>query len=139
MDKIFSNGVLTVINDAGETLVLNKHPSKRTPWFSEEEALSLPISDKYVFSTPIMRDTISPVRLKMLFTREERLKLRELELTDPGIKDLFDILDDLRTTSIDLNLPTVQELIGYAIDLLVAENIVTNKAERLEQVLSNGG
>jgi hypothetical protein len=45
----FNNGVLTVTREDGAVLELPVHPSRQSPWESEEEALNFPITDKYPF------------------------------------------------------------------------------------------
>lgn len=79
---------------------------------------------------------VSPVEFKLLLTTEERVSLRGAIETDPGIADLFDLIDDQRMKHVDLNLGSVQDAIGYALEFLSDQGIVTDIAVRMEEILS---
>jgi len=96
---------------------------------------------EYVFSLPANKNTIaypsvSPTEFKLLLTSKERIALREAVNTDPGIADLFDLIDDPRTSSIDLNLSSVQEAIDYALNFLESEGVVADVETRKAEILS---
>jgi hypothetical protein len=85
---------------------------------------------------PIPYPKVSPTQFKLLLTREERITLRGAVETDPGIADLFDLVDDPRTSSIDLNLSSVQEAIDYALNFLESESVISDVVTRKEEILS---
>jgi len=99
---------------------------------------------EYVFSLPEKQEKtntreypkVSPTQFKLLLTGEERISLRGAVETDPGIADLFDLVDDPRTSSIDLNLSSVQEAIDYALNFLESEGVVSDVVTRKEEILS---
>jgi len=49
LTRTYTDGVLTVTNDAGEVLVLTSNPQTGKPWANEQQALNFPISSNYTF------------------------------------------------------------------------------------------
>lgn len=78
----------------------------------------------------IIDNSISTIEFKLLFTPSERVQLRELAKTDPFVADMFELLDDIRTQSINLLMPQLNEMLSY----LVTESVLTE--ERKQQILS---
>lgn len=64
--------------------------------------------DYEVIATP---PTVSAISFKMLFTSAERIAAKAS--TDPVIIDLFDLLNDPRTTSVDLSLQSIDDALTY--------------------------
>lgn len=62
---------------------------------------------------------ISPIEFKMLFTISERLAINPLKQTDEMLKDGFEILDDVRLTTVDLGLKSTQDVLNYLVTLAV--------------------
>lgn len=58
---------------------------------------------------------ISPVEFKLRFTAQERIAMRAARPTDPGVDDLFDIIEDPRLTTVDLELAATKEAVAYLV------------------------
>lgn len=81
---------------------------------------------------------VSPVEFKLLFTSQERVKLKELRSTDPVLDDFWSIVDDPRTTQVRLSLTSTQQGVAYAVSLLVTAGIVASadQSTRVASILS---
>ena len=64
----------------------------------------------------------------MCFTVQERILIKTAKENDPILQDVYEILDDPRLNTVDLNLASNRGLIDY----LVSLNCITS--ERAEQV-----
>ena len=71
---------------------------------------------------------LTPLEFKMCFTVTERLAIKAAKETDPILQDTYEILDDVRLKTVDLNLASNRALIDY----LVSLSCVT--LERAEQI-----
>ena len=91
--------------------------------------LTKPIVSDPVFVAPELPKppTVSAIVYKMLFTGAERIAAKTS--TDPIIVDLQDLLNDPRTTTVDLSLQSISD----ALDYLTNKNIIAagRKAEIL--------
>ena len=76
-----------------------------------------------------VNNSVTAVEFKLLFTPGERVQARETAKTDPLVTDMFELLDDPRTSHIDLTMPQVDSMLSY----LVTLNILTE--ERKAQIL----
>lgn len=85
-----------------------------------------------------VRPKVSVTDFKFLWTSDERIALKELRSTDPVIDDFYDILDDTRTTSIDLALTSTQDFVNHAVQELVTAGVIASADQdsRIEQILS---
>jgi hypothetical protein len=68
---------------------------------------------------PIIDLSITAIQFKMCFTPQERVAIRALRETDDYVDDMFDILDDPRTETVNLALPQVQEMMLHLVDVNV--------------------
>lgn len=80
--------------------------------------------------------TIGVIKFKLLFTSPERIKAKELRQADPVIDDFWSILDDPRTTEVDPNLESIQNVIEYTLTAINAAGIATDVAARKAAILS---
>lgn len=78
----------------------------------------------------IVNSSVTAIEFKLLFTSIERVQARELAKTDPIVADMFGLLDDPRTLSVNLYMPQIISMLDY----LVAQGILTE--ERKAQILS---
>ena len=58
---------------------------------------------------------ISPIEFKLRFTAQERIAMRVARPTDLGVDDLFDIIEDPRLTTVDLELAATKEAVAYLV------------------------
>lgn len=77
---------------------------------------------------PVLDGTVTITEFKLLFTSAERVAAKALKTTDPIILDMFDLIDDIRTTHVLLSLP---DIIGM-LEHLVSVNVLTD--ERVNQI-----
>ena len=68
----------------------------------------------------------------MCFTVTERLAIKAAKETDPILQDTYEILDDVRLKTVDLNLASNRALIDYLVSL---ECISLERAEQIKQGL----
>ncbi|PSJ16737.1 hypothetical protein [Nitrosomonas supralitoralis] len=80
--------------------------------------------------------TVGVIKFKLLFTSPERVKAKELRASDALIDDFWSILDDPRTTEVDLNLPSIQNAIEYTLTAINAAGIAIDVGERKAAILS---
>lgn len=91
---------------------------------------------------PVAPETIypqvGPTTFKLLWTSQERLKLKELRTTDPVIDDFFDIIEDPRLDHVDLGLKSTQNGVDYCLQQLTATGVITEAdvLARREEILS---
>lgn len=74
---------------------------------------------------------VDPITFKLLFTSAERIAAKALRATDPVINDFWSILDDPRTVSVNMKIPSVQA----AIEHTLTECEVADVEARMEQIL----
>lgn len=74
--------------------------------------------------------SVAPIEFKMLFTVEERLKIKAARATDPVVEDIFSLLDDPRLTVVRLNIKETQDSVKY----LAKKGLIA--VERVGQILS---
>lgn len=84
--------------------------------------------DPYV--PPKVYPTVSAPGFKILFTSSERIAIKNARPTDATIDDFNDLLEDPRTTQINLNLKSVSEYLDYLISVDIIDD------ERKEQILN---
>lgn len=72
---------------------------------------------------------VDPITFKLLFTSTERVAAKALRATDPLIDDFWSILDDPRTRSVDMRIPSIQAVIEHTLDAIEAA------PERKNQIL----
>jgi hypothetical protein len=78
----------------------------------------------------LVNSSVSAIEFKLLFTPYERVACQTLAKEDLLIADMLSLLDDPRTTAVNLVMPQVQTMLEY----LVIKNILTEK--RKTQILS---
>jgi len=77
-----------------------------------------------VVETPVVTiepKEVDPITFKLLFTSGERIAAKALRATDPAIDDFWSILDDPRTVSVNMKIPSVQSAIEHTLDAIEAE------------------
>lgn len=79
---------------------------------------------------------ISPIAFKLLFTAPERIKAKALRATDEFIEDFWGLLDDPRTTEVDLGLASVQSAVEYTLTSVKAAGVDLDVAVRKAEILS---
>lgn len=62
---------------------------------------------------PFVPPTVSVIEYKMLFTSAERIATKAAALADPVMEDLTDLMNDPRTTSVNLALDSIQNALLY--------------------------
>lgn len=77
-----------------------------------------------------INNAVTAIEFKLLFTATERIQARELAKTDPVVADMFALLDDIRTSAVDLVMPQTAAMLDY----LITQNILTE--DRKQQILS---
>jgi len=85
-----------------------------------------------VIETPVAQiepKEVDPITFKLLFTSAERIAAKALRATDPLIDDFWSILDDPRTRSVDMRIPSIQAVIEHTLDAIDAA------PERKDQIL----
>lgn len=95
--------------------------------------------DGTVFSTPVAAITpvvVSPVYFQLLFTGAERVKARSLRATDPVLDDFWRLLDDPRTTTVNLTSAVVQGAVEYILTVVEAAGVVIDIPIRKAAVLT---
>ena len=80
--------------------------------------------------------TVSTIKFLMLFTPAERIAARSLRATDAGIDDFWRLLDDTRTTEVNMSLPSVQSAIEYTLTAIKVVAPKTNVASRKTEILT---
>jgi hypothetical protein len=83
-------------------------------WLLTDGAWSAPESAPET-PPPEILAKMSPIHFKMCFTPQERIACYALRATDPVIDDALNLLDDPRTTEIDMNLGSNQALLSYLV------------------------
>ena len=78
----------------------------------------------------IVNSSVTAIEFKLLFSGTERVQARELAKTDPIVADMFGLLDDPRTLSVNLDMPQIISMLDY----LVAQGVITEI--RKSQILS---
>lgn len=107
----------TIINVASEPVY------SRGVWDCGDQRFSDPAGDQYEILSTNVPATISVITFKLLFPIANRVAINAARATDPTIEDFYSLLDDQRTTTVDLALPAVQEMIDY----LVAQTLITTE------------
>ncbi|MDD5175757.1 MAG: hypothetical protein PHQ05_04970 [Sterolibacterium sp.] len=79
---------------------------------------------------------IGPIAFKMLFTSPERIAAKALRATDPVMEDFWGLLDDPRTSEVDLSLASVQNAIEYTLTVVHAAGVELDVAERKAAILT---
>lgn len=74
--------------------------------------------------------SVSAVTFKLLFTSSERVSIYDSANSDPVIKDWLSILDDVRLTTVELNLSSTISVVNY----LATKGLIANN--RVNQILS---
>ena len=96
-------------------------------WTLEGETWSAPVVPDPVTPATVYPQ-LTPIEFKMCFTTAERLAIKAAKETDPILQDTYEILDDVRLKTVDLNLASNRALIDY----LVSVSCIT--AERAAQI-----
>lgn len=79
---------------------------------------------------------VGPITFKMLFTGEERVKAKELRATNPALDDFWSLLDDPRTTEVDMGLASVQGAIEYTLTVVKAAGVTVDVPSRKAAILT---
>lgn len=75
------------------------------------------------------------ITFKLLFTSAERVAAKALRASDPAIDDFWSILDDPRTRSVDMRIPSVQAIIEHTLTACNVENVAERKAQILQGII----
>lgn len=78
---------------------------------------------------------VDPITFKLLFTRSERIAAKALRASDPAIDDFWTILDDPRTRSVDMRIPSIQAIIEHTLTACNVENVAERKAQILQGII----
>lgn len=79
---------------------------------------------------------VGPIAFKLLFTAPERIKAKALQATDEFIQDFWGLLDDPRTTEVDLGLVSVQLAVEYTLATVKAAGVDLDVTVRKAEILS---
>ena len=77
---------------------------------------------------PVLDGTVTITEFKLLFTSAERVASKALKASDPIVSDMFDLIDDIRTTHVLLSLPDIVGMLEH----LVSVGVLTD--ERVNQI-----
>lgn len=80
--------------------------------------------------------TVGVIAFQRLFSRQERIKARELRSTDPQVDDFWRQLDDPRTDVVVMALPSIQDDIEYTLQALKEAGLELDVAVRKAEILS---
>ena len=85
-----------------------------------------------------VRPSVSPVEFKLLWTSPERIALRQMRETNPVIADFWEIVEDPRMQSVNLDRKSTQQGIAYSVHQLAEAGIIdaADVEARVEQILS---
>ena len=78
---------------------------------------------------------VGPITFKLLFTSAERVAAKALRATDPAIDDFWTILDDPRTRTVDMRIPSIQAIIEHTLTACNVENVADRKAQILQGII----
>lgn len=78
---------------------------------------------------------VDPITFKLLFTSAERIAAKALRSSDPAIDDFWTILDDPRTRSVDMRIPSIQAIIEHTLTACNVENVAERKAQILQGII----
>lgn len=73
---------------------------------------------------------LTPLEFKMCFTTAERIAIKTAKENDPVLQDTYEILDDVRLKTVDLNLASNRALIDYLVSLSL---ITSDRAAQIKQ------
>lgn len=84
------------------------------------------------------RPKVGPTEFKLLWSIQERLKLKELRPNDPIIDDFFEIIEDPRLTEVNLGLASTADSVNYCLSQLVSAGVITEAdvPVRQDEILS---
>lgn len=80
-------------------------------WILENGTWVAPVIVETPVTPVAIKQPISPIEFKLRFTAPERVAI--YASTDPIVKDFVSLLDDVRLTSVDLNLKATIDAIHY--------------------------
>lgn len=80
--------------------------------------------------------TVSVTEFMLLFTAAERVKTRELRVTDATINDFWLLLEHPKTENVVMALPAIQASIQYTLDAIDTAGIEIDIPTRKAQILS---
>ena len=78
---------------------------------------------------------VDPITFKLLFTSAERIAAKTLRASDPAIDDFWTILDDPRTRTVDMRIPSIQAIIEHTLTACNVENVAERKAQILQGII----
>lgn len=78
---------------------------------------------------------VDPITFKLLFTSAERIAAKALRASDPAIDDFWTILDDPRTRSVDMRIPSIQAIIEHTLTACNVDDVAERKAQILQGVM----
>lgn len=78
---------------------------------------------------------VDPITFKLLFTSVERIAAKTLRASDPAIDDFWTILDDPRTRSVDMRIPSIQAIIEHTLTACNVEDVAGRKAQILQGII----
>lgn len=78
---------------------------------------------------------VDPITFKLLFTSAERVAAKALRASDPAIDDFWTILDDPRTRTVDMRIPSIQAIIEYTLTACNVGNVAERKAQILQGII----
>lgn len=108
-------------------------------WLLENGIWSAPPAPPAPAPEPVPQVTypkVGPIAFKLLFTAPERIKAKLLRATDEFIEDFWGLLDDPRTTEVDLGLASVQLAVEYTLATVKAAGVDLDVAARKSEILS---
>lgn len=78
---------------------------------------------------------VDQITFKLLFTSSERIAAKALRASDPAIDDFWTILDDPRTRSVDMRIPSIQAIIEHTLTACNVDNVAERKAQILQGII----
>lgn len=78
---------------------------------------------------------VDPITFKLLFTSAERVAAKALRANDPAIDDFWTILDDPRTRTVDMRIPSIQAIIEYTLTACNVGNVAERKTQILQGII----
>jgi len=85
--------------------------------------------------TAVEPKEVDPITFKLLFTSAERIAAKALRANDAAIDDFWGILDDPRTRTVDMRIPSIQAIIEHTLTACSVENVEERKAQILQGII----
>lgn len=145
----YANIVNNIVVDVSDDPATHYHPDIAAQFVEvpDEVQTGWVRGDDGTWSAPVIeaapepvavRPSVSPVEFKLLWTSQERIALRRMRDTNPVIADFWEIVEDPRVQSVNLDRKSTQQGIAYSLHQLADDGVIEAEdiETRVEQILS---